>query len=77
MLHYYAQKFFSPVIISPDMTTDNKVNVFVVSDLLHDIPESVMNISVYSWDSFEPRRVISTAEIIVRKRNYLKILPVS
>lgn len=55
MLHYYAINFFNPILITSEIKEKGNVDVFIVSDLLHDIPEVHFNISVYSWTSFHPR----------------------
>lgn len=64
MLHYYAKKFFAPVIIVPEMTSKNGVDVYIVSDLLKDV-HCELTVSFYSWDSFEPKSVLSHQEEVV------------
>lgn len=51
MLHYSSKDFFSPVIISPQVTTSKDLNVYVVSDLLYDLKELTAELRVHSWDN--------------------------
>ena len=37
MLHYFAKKFFAPLLISPFLNDDNEVDVYLVSDLTEDM----------------------------------------
>lgn len=65
MLHYFAKNFFSPVLVSPELTSYDELNVYLISDLLDDIPDVELNISVYSYDDFNPKKIISSKEILV------------
>lgn len=50
ILHYYAKKFFSPVLISPVKTSETELSVYVVSDLLSDVENAELKVFIYSWD---------------------------
>lgn len=49
MSHYYAVKFFKPVIVSPVIEGDN-VNVYAVCD--HEEQNLKLGIQTFHWDSF-------------------------
>ncbi|KAL0277661.1 UNVERIFIED_CONTAM: hypothetical protein PYX00_004879 [Menopon gallinae] len=66
MLHHYALNFFKPVLVSPVINETGNVDVFIVSDLLEDVTDVNLNISVYSWASFQPR-MSKSAVITVEK----------
>lgn len=66
MLHYFAKKFFSPVLVSPELTTYDEMHVYLISDLVEDVANVQLNITVYSWDDFQPRKVITSNETLVR-----------
>ncbi|KAK6639866.1 hypothetical protein RUM43_008141 [Polyplax serrata] len=76
MLQYFAKKFFSAVLVSPERTPDGLLNVFLISDLLQDVKSVRLNVGVYSWDNFTPKKVYtsvvrlkaSSAEIHATKR---------
>ncbi|RZF43060.1 hypothetical protein LSTR_LSTR001238 [Laodelphax striatellus] len=55
MLHYFAEKFFSPILVSPWLEYSDQVNVMVISDK-HQQPALQVKIEVlvYRWDSFYP-----------------------
>ncbi|XP_069671590.1 beta-mannosidase-like isoform X2 [Periplaneta americana] len=63
MLHYFACNFFAPVLVSPCMTISGELEVHLISDLLQDM-ETVLTISVYSWDSLTPIYKISSNHIL-------------
>lgn len=71
MLHYFAKKFFSPVLVSPELTAYDELHVYLISDLLKDVQGVQLNITVYSWDDFQPRKVISLNETLVSLFFYL------
>ncbi|KAF2901224.1 hypothetical protein ILUMI_04960 [Ignelater luminosus] len=54
MIHYYAKKFFAPVIVKGDKDISNNVHIYVVSDLLKPVRNSVLDIIMFTWDSFLP-----------------------
>jgi len=53
MLHYFARKFFSPVLVSPVVDKDT-LKVVVVSDLQENLQNAVLKTTVYKWDTFTP-----------------------
>ncbi|XP_063217719.1 beta-mannosidase-like [Bacillus rossius redtenbacheri] len=55
MLHYYARKFFAPVMVSALVTPAGRLEVHVVSDLRHELPNATVTVRVHSWSQFEPR----------------------
>ena len=51
MSHYYAEKFFKPILISPIIEGED-VNVYGVCD--HKEHNMMLDIKIYHWDSFSP-----------------------
>jgi hypothetical protein len=47
MLHHYAKKFFAPLLVSPFLTSDNQAYVSIVSELLHDMNNLQLEITLY------------------------------
>lgn len=66
ILHYYAKKFFSPVLVSPNKVSDKVLDVYIISDLLYDVPDVELEVSIYSWDSFDPISVVQSKHNLVR-----------
>jgi len=64
VLHYYAKKFFSPVLVSPIKVSEQQLDVYIISDLLIDVQVS-LDIFLYSWDSIEPVNVTSSTHLVV------------
>ncbi|XP_064471822.1 beta-mannosidase-like [Ornithodoros turicata] len=59
MLHYFARRFFSPLIVVPFINKDSlfstgELQVYVVNDLREDFPNAVLHIDSYSWGNFTP-----------------------
>lgn len=55
MVHYFAKKFFSPVIVVPYIFHVNgKLRVFVVNDKLEPVNGAVLSITQYMWGAFTP-----------------------
>ena len=52
MAHYYAAKFFAPVTVVPQLEGDDELVIYAVSDLLEDT-DATINLTLYSWDSFD------------------------
>ncbi|KAJ8869705.1 hypothetical protein PR048_028700 [Dryococelus australis] len=61
MLHYYARKFFSPVMVSGLVTPAGRLEVYVVSDLRHELPNVTVAVRVHRWEQFEPSHVRKVA----------------
>ncbi|CAN7939245.1 unnamed protein product, partial [Ixodes hexagonus] len=62
MLHYFAKKFFSPVLVSPFITrrgADRQLQVFVVNDLRETFSNVTLHIETYKWQSFTPLALAS------------------
>ncbi|XP_077528350.1 beta-mannosidase-like [Haemaphysalis longicornis] len=53
MLHYFAKKFFSPVIVSP-YTDRGDIKVYVINDKLTPITNASLKIYQHNWDTFSP-----------------------
>ncbi|KAH7945806.1 hypothetical protein HPB49_015839 [Dermacentor silvarum] len=51
MLHYFAKKFFSPVLVSP-FINGTDLRVFVVNDKRFPLEDVSLSIIVYKWTSF-------------------------
>lgn len=64
MLHYYAVKFFAPVIVVPDLSPNGELRIFGVSDLLTDVEYGLTGV-LYSWDSYAPKAAILGRGILV------------
>lgn len=52
MLHYYANDFFSPLIITGHLNTDRSLDVYVVNEY-RQIMNARVFLRVYKWQSFE------------------------
>ncbi|XP_075550187.1 beta-mannosidase-like [Dermacentor variabilis] len=57
MLHYFAKKFFSPVLVSP-FIDGSDLRVFVVNDRLFPLQNVSLNIIVQQWTSFIPSHLM-------------------
>lgn len=53
MLHYYSKNFFAPVITSLYMDVEN-IKVYVVSDLIEDIKNARLVITLHRYDQLGP-----------------------
>ena len=53
MVHYFANGFFAPTLVSPFVTKDGVLEVHLISDELNDL-ESQLTIQVYQWNSLTP-----------------------
>jgi beta-mannosidase len=58
MLHYFSCNFFAPALVSPSVTAAGQLEVHLISDYLEH-KETLLNISVYKWDSLTPIRQTS------------------
>lgn len=54
MLHYYAKKFFAPVIVTAHLQRDGEFSISLVSDLLEDLPNVELKLTVFRWSSWTP-----------------------
>ncbi|XP_065302863.1 beta-mannosidase-like isoform X2 [Dermacentor albipictus] len=57
MLHYFAKKFFSPVLVSP-FIDGSDLRVFVVNDRLLPLRHVSLSIIVQQWTSFIPSHLM-------------------
>lgn len=73
MLQYFAKKFFSAVLVSPERTPDGLLNVFLISDLLQDVKSVRLNVGLYSWDNFTPKKVYTSVVRLVRSNSQIII----
>ncbi|XP_039281656.1 beta-mannosidase [Nilaparvata lugens] len=66
MLHYFAEKFFSPILVSPWIEYDDRVKAMVISDR-HQLPplQVQLLVVVYRWDQFSPVNTFVTKATIV------------
>lgn len=71
MLHYFAKHFFAPILITGNLTIDNILKIFVVSDRITVIRNARINVSVYTWNSFTPIHDYSFTIDIVKYLPYL------
>ena len=60
MSHYYAEKMFNPVLVSPafrrhtiNNTSTDEVDVFVVSEMLEEIKDLRLDIYIQRFDSLD------------------------
>lgn len=68
MLHYYAVRFFAPVLLSPfeEVKSSTAVlNVFAISDLRQSL-SGTLKVHLRRWDNFEEVTKISTAINLVK-----------
>ena len=49
MLHYFARKFFAPVLISPALSHGNVLNIYLINDSLPAIPPLPGGNNVSNW----------------------------
>lgn len=55
MVHYFAKKFFSPVIVVPYIFhVTGKLRVFAINDNLAPVNAAELSITQYKWTSFTP-----------------------
>ncbi|XP_028176532.1 beta-mannosidase [Ostrinia furnacalis] len=54
MLHYFAKRFFAPVLISPALLSTGDVVLYLLNDRLVPILNATVLVQVYKWDSFTP-----------------------
>lgn len=60
MLHYYAKKMFSPVIIVSAFVEENKeVELYVVNEQFHDIPDATVMVSLHRYDTLGPVKTVN------------------
>ena len=59
MSHYYAEQMFNPVLVSPTFKIENstlskeEIEVYIVSELLEELKNIRLEISVQSFDSLK------------------------
>ena len=63
MSHYYAEKMFSPVLVSPvysmdknQSTSKGEIDVYIVSELFEEMENLVLEISVQRFDQLDEAR---------------------
>ncbi|XP_012272143.1 beta-mannosidase [Orussus abietinus] len=54
MLHYFATEFFAPVIVTPRVSVDRDLTIYVVTDDLLSIESCTVKLNVYKWQSTVP-----------------------
>ncbi len=55
MAHYFAKKFFDPIIVSPYINVDKSLKIFVVSDLTESLENVEIVFDVILWkQNFKP-----------------------
>ena len=66
MSHYYAEKMFSPVLVSPVYSMDKnrssskeEVDVYIISELFEEMENLVLEISVQRFDQLDEARTQS------------------
>ena len=66
MSHYYAEKMFSPVLVSPvysvdknQSTSKGEVDVYIISELFEEMENLVLEISVQRFDQLDEARTQS------------------
>lgn len=64
MLHYFAKRFFSPVLVSPYIDQgymSTSLKIYVVNDLRRQFEDVRVNVLVYRWSSLTPVRSLEIA----------------
>lgn len=70
MLHYYAKKFFAPVVVTADLRNDGVIEINLISDSLDDAENVTIQIDIFRWDSMEPVNTFRDIITVVNlKRN--------
>ena len=66
MSHYFAEKMFAPVLVSPVYSTDKnqstlkeEVDVYIVSELFEQMDNLILEISVQRFDQLDEARTQS------------------
>ena len=66
MSHYYAEKMFSPVLVSPVYSMDKnqstlkeEIDVYIISELFEEMENLVLEISVQRFDQLDEARTQS------------------
>ncbi|CAG4957469.1 unnamed protein product [Colias eurytheme] len=54
MLHYFAKRFFAPVLISPRLTLTGDVDVYLINDRFVPIIDANIVVDVFNWTSLTP-----------------------
>ncbi|KAF5301663.1 hypothetical protein FQA39_LY10710 [Lamprigera yunnana] len=59
VLHYFAKSFFAPVIVTTVVSVTKDMSIFVISDLMKIVRNTILKLSIYKWDSTVPVHEIS------------------
>ncbi|CAK1550482.1 unnamed protein product [Leptosia nina] len=54
MLHYFARRFFAPVLVSPRLTLTGDVDVYLINDRFVPIIDAEIIVDVFNWSSLTP-----------------------
>ncbi|XP_015514937.1 beta-mannosidase [Neodiprion lecontei] len=65
MLHYYAQEFFAPIIVTSHVSPASELELYVVSDKLTEIKNCSLAINTYKWSSAMPVHTQIIREITI------------
>ena len=71
MSHYYAEKMFSPVLVSPvysvdknQSTSKEEIDVYIISELFEEMENLILEISVQRFDQLDEAH---TQNVIIGK----------
>lgn len=54
MLHYFAKRFFAPILVSPRLTLTGDVDVYLINDRFVPIIDAEIVVDVFNWTSLTP-----------------------
>lgn len=55
MLHYYARDFFAPIIVTY-YVKGTDLTIYIVSDKLHPVRNTTLEVNLHAWNSMKPIR---------------------
>ncbi|XP_045532778.1 beta-mannosidase [Pieris brassicae] len=54
MLHFFAKRFFAPVLVSPRLTLSGDVDVYLINDRFVPLTDAEIIVDVFNWTSLRP-----------------------
>lgn len=73
MLHYFAKRFFHPILITTSLSASDDMKIFVVSDQTTYFYNATIEVFVYKWKKLEPiyTEKIKTLDIVSNLDRFL------
>ncbi|XP_011706786.1 PREDICTED: beta-mannosidase-like [Wasmannia auropunctata] len=73
MLHYYAQDFFAPIIVTPHLSISDELSIYIVSDRLYTLTNCTVKLHVYKWESMKPIFTLFFNDIVIESNKAMKV----